>query len=170
MLKTILLGSALVLAMPAFAQSPASHGPVNTGSVGTTGHDPLQTADDATVQTNATPSTDVQARGDVSGTSLGQRASLAAPTGTCLRNGRPGRMSKACSTPNTGMTGNVGMTGNAGMTGTASAAAGAGWTGGASASSYTGMGGPDTGTRSYPVCSRTVTDNCTQTGRQRRHR
>jgi hypothetical protein len=149
MLKTILLGGALVLALPAFAQSPASHGTVNTGSVGTTGHDPLQTADDATVQTNATPSTDAQARGDVSGTSLGQRASLAAPTGTCLRNGRAGRMSKACSPP------------NAGMTGTAS-------TGGASASSYTGMGGPDTGTRSYPACSRTVTDNCTQTGRQRR--
>ncbi|MEA3002140.1 MAG: hypothetical protein QOH81_928, partial [Sphingomonadales bacterium] len=30
-------------------------------------------------------------------------------------------------------------------------------------------GGPDTGTRSYPACSRMVTDNCTQTAR-RRHR
>lgn len=154
MLKALLLGGALVLAMPAFAQSPASHGPVNTGTVGTTGHDPLQTADDATLQTNATPSTAVEARGDVSGTSLGQRASLAAPTATCLRHGRQGRMSKACSTT------------NAGMTGTASTAAGAGWSNGA-ASSYTGMGGPDTGARAYPACSRTVTDSCTQTGRRR---
>ncbi|MDB5691311.1 MAG: hypothetical protein JWO81_374 [Alphaproteobacteria bacterium] len=156
MIKTILLGGALVLALPAFAQSPASHGPVNTGTIGTTGHDPLQTADDATVQTNATPSTDAQARGDVSGTSLGQRASLAAPTGTCLRNGRSGRMSKACSTT------------NGGMTGTASTAGTTGWTNGAP-SSYTGMGGPDAGAHSYPTCSRTVTDSCAQTG-QRRHR
>src|SRR5205085_1361529 len=45
MLKALLLGGALALAAPAFAQTPAAHGSVNAGTAQTTAHDPLQTAD-----------------------------------------------------------------------------------------------------------------------------
>src|SRR3954462_49218 len=83
MLKTILLGGALAIALPAFAQTPAAHGPVNAGTAQTTAHDPLQTQDDATVQSISTPATDAAARGDVSSTSPGIRAGLATPTDNC---------------------------------------------------------------------------------------
>src|SRR3954468_3617350 len=81
--KTILLGGALAIALPAFAQTPAAHGAVNAGTAQTTAHDPLQNADDATVQSTSTPATDAAPRGHVSGTSPGIRTVLATPANNC---------------------------------------------------------------------------------------
>jgi hypothetical protein len=144
MLKALLLGGAIALAAPAFAQTPAAHGAVNAGTAQTTAHDPLQTADDATVQSTSTPATDAAARGDVSGTSPGIRAGLATPTDNCTLGASRSHHARArCARTNAGSVG-VNATASTGTTG------------------YTGMGGPDTG--SYPMCSRTIRDHCTQRG------
>lgn len=146
MLKTILLGGAIALALPAFAQAPASHAPVNAGTAQTTAHDPLQTQDDATMQSTSTPATNASATGRVSTTSPGIRAGLAAPTDNCTlavaRNSRHA-MKRNCVRANGAVAANA--------------------TAGTPA--YTGMGGPDLAARTYPRCSRTVRDNCTQSGR-----
>ncbi|HEY1604741.1 MAG TPA: hypothetical protein VGF77_04015 [Allosphingosinicella sp.] len=150
MIKPLLLGGALALALPAFAQAPATHGPPYAGTTATTAHDPLQTQDDATMRSTSTPATDATAAGNVARTSPGLSASLATPTDNCtLAAARHSRRATRgrCARTNGGAV---------------SAAAASG-----SASAYTGMGGPDTGTLSYPPCSRTVTDRCTQTGRRR---
>lgn len=146
MLKTILLGGAIAMALPALAQAPATHAPVNAGTAQTTAHDPLQTQDDATMQSTSTPATNASAAGNVGGTSPGIRAGLAAPTDNCTlavaRNSRRA-IKKNCPRSDGG----------------AIAANTAG------ASAYTGMGGPDMPARNYPRCSRTVRDNCVQSGR-----
>lgn len=146
MLKTILLGGALAFALPAFAQTPAAHGSVNAGTAQTTAHDPLQTADDATVQSTSTPATDAAARGDVSSTSPGIRAGLATPTDNCTLGASRSRHARTrCARTNAGS-----------VRADASAEMGT--------SGYTGMGGPAAGTGDYPMCSRTVRDHCTQRG------
>jgi hypothetical protein len=142
MLKTILLGGALAFALPAYAQTPAAHGAVNAGTAQTTAHDPLQNADDATAQNTGTPATDATARGDVSGTSPGIRAGLATPTDNCTLGASRSRHARSrCARTNAGS-----VAANAPPRPTA----------------YTGMGGPDTG--AYPMCSRIITDHCTQRG------
>jgi hypothetical protein len=147
MLKTILLGGAIAVALPALAQAPASHAPVNAGTAQTTAHDPLQTQDDATMQSTSTPATNASAAGRVSTTSPGIRAGLAAPTDKCTmavaRNSRHA-MKRNCVRADGAMVA-------ANMTGT---------------STYTGMGGPDMAARTYPRCSRTVRDSCIQSGRR----
>ena len=148
MLKTILLGGAIAIALPAFAQTPAAHGSVNAGTAQTTAHDPLQNADDATLQATSTPATDAAARGDVSGTSPGIRAGLETPTDNCTLGASRTRHARGrCARTNNGAVA-VNATPSTGMA--------------AGASAYTGMGGPDTGV--YPACSRTVTDHCMQRG------
>ena len=150
MLKTILLGGALALALPAYAQTPAAHGAVNAGTAQTTAHDPLQTADDATVQSTSTPATDAAARGDVSSTSPGIRAGLATPTDNCTLGASRTRHARTrCARTNAGAVA-ANASGSMGMT--------------ATTSGYTGMGGPDTGAGAYPMCSRTVRDHCMQRG------
>ena len=148
MLKAILLGGALAIAFPAFAQAPATHGSVNAGTAQTTAHDPLQTQDDATVQSTSTPATDAAARGDVSGTSPGIRAGLATPTDNCTLGASRTRHARArCARTNAGS-----VATNASIS--------------VSAPAYTGMGGPEAGTAAgaYPTCSRAITDHCTQRG------
>ena len=146
MLKTILLGGALAIAMPAFAQTPAAHGAVNAGTAQTTAHDPLQTADDATVQSTSTPATDAAARGDVSGTSPGIRAGLATPTDNCTLGASRSRHARTrCAR-------------------TAAGAVPANATASTGTSTYAGMGGPTAPTSDYPACSPTVRDHCTQRG------
>ena len=153
MLKTILLGGAIAVAMPALAQAPASHAPVNAGTAQTTAHDPLQTQDDATMQTTSTPATNASAAGRVSTTSPGIRAGLATPTDNCTLGASRTRHARArCARTDSG---------------SVATNAGASMNGAAGTSGYSGMGGPDTGARTYPTCSRTVTDNCVQTGRRR---
>jgi hypothetical protein len=146
MLKTLLLGGAFAIALPAFAQAPASHAPVNAGTAQTTAHDPLQTQDDATMQSTSTPATNASAAGRVSSTSPGIRAGLAAPTDKCTmavaRNSRHAMKRNCVRADGAGIAANT-----SGMSG------------------YTGMGGPDMPARNYPRCSRTVRDSCVQSGR-----
>ena len=146
-LKTSILAAvAFAIAAPAFAQTPAAHGAVNAGTAQTTAHDPLQNADDATVQSTSTPATDAAARGDVSGTSPGIRAGLATPTDNCTLGASRSRHARdRCARTNAGAV-------------SANASASMGMSG------YTGMGGPAAGTGDYPMCSRTVRDHCTQRG------
>jgi hypothetical protein len=151
MLKTILLGGAIAIALPAFAQAPTSHAPVNAGAAQTTAHDPLQTQDDATMQSTSNPSTSAAAAGDVSNTSPGIRAGLATPTDNCTLGASRSRHARSrCARTNAGA-----------VAANSAAAAGAM----ARTSGYSGMGGPDTGTHTYPRCSRTVRDSCIQAGR-----
>ena len=146
MLKALLLGGALVIAAPALAQTPAAHGAVNAGTAQTTAHDPLQTADDATVQSTSTPATDAAARGDVSSTSPGIRAGLATPTDNCTLGASRSRHARTrCARTNAGA-----VAANAPASTVTTA--------------YTGMGGPAAPTGDYPTCSRTVRDRCTQRG------
>jgi hypothetical protein len=144
MLKTILLGGVIAIAAPAFAQAPAAHAPVNAATARAPAHDALQTQDDATIQTTSTPATDMVARGDVSGTSPGIRAGLATPTDNCTLGASRSRHART----------RCARTGSGAVAATAAT----------SVSAYTGMGGPDTSTATYPACSRTVRDHCTQRG------
>lgn len=147
MLKTILLGGAIAIALPALAQAPATHAPVNAGTAQTTAHDPLQTQDDATMQSTSTPATSASAAGRISNTSPGIRAGLAAPTDRCTL--AVARNSRRAMKRNCAPAANATVAANA-----------------TGASAYTGMGGPDTSTRTYPRCSRTVRDSCIQGGRR----
>ena len=155
MLKTILLGGALAITLPAttlpaFAQAPAAHAPVNAATPQAPAHDALQTQDDATVQATSTPATDMAARGDVSSTSPGIRAGLATPTDNCTLGASRSRHARTrCARTDAGA-----------VPANATASAGA--------STYTGMGGPDmsagANAGTYPMCSRTIRDHCTQRG------
>jgi hypothetical protein len=149
MLKTILLGGAIAVALPALAQAPAAHAPVNAGTAQTTAHDPLQTQDDATMQSTSTPATNASAAGRVSTTSPGIRAGLSTPTDNCTLGASRTRHARTrCARTDNG-------------------AVAANTTGTASMSGYAGMGGPDAAGRAYPTCSRSVRDSCIQTGRRR---
>lgn len=147
MLKTILLGGALAGALPAFAQAPVTHSPPNAGMTPPAAHNPLQTQDDATMQSTSTPSTNAAAAGAASKTSPGLTASLAAPTDNCTlavaRNSRHAIKKHCARADGAGIAANT-----------------------TDASAYTGMGGPDFPARAYPRCSRTVRDNCIQSGRR----
>jgi len=123
MLKPLLLGAAMVLAVPAVAQTGSSNPDMNKPG-----------ASSASMgQTMAPPA---------SGTS----------STTSTANGDSGW----------GTTGSTSATASSMGTGT-SANGTATWNGGSTA--YTGQGGPDTtGGKSYPMCSRTVRDNCMQHG------
>ncbi|HEX5182551.1 MAG TPA: hypothetical protein VFW19_05290 [Allosphingosinicella sp.] len=154
MLKTLLLGGALAMALPAFAQAPATHSAPNAGTTAPTAHNPLQTQDDATMRSTATPSTDAAVAGNVNKTSPGLTASLATPTDNCTL--ALARHSRRATRGRCARTGGGAVTAAAGPAGSMSA--------------YTGMGGPDTGPIAYPPCSRTVTDRCTQTGRHKARR
>ena len=155
MLKTLLLGGALAMALPAFAQAPATHSPPNAGATAPTAHEPLQTQDDATMRSTATPATDAAAAGNAGRISPGLSASLATPTDNCTlamaRHSRRANRGRCARTDG----GAIAATTATGASGNASA--------------YTGMGGPDTGAISYPPCSRAVTDRCTQTRSRPRH-
>jgi hypothetical protein len=129
-LKPIILGAAMALAVPALAQTTGSTNPdMNKPGMGNTSASQTGTMGQAgsTGQTGTTDS----GWGTTTGTS---------GTGTS----------------GTGATGS-----SAGASGTGS------WNSGSSA--YTGRGGPMEGAKSYPTCSRTVTDNCMQRGGGRSH-
>jgi len=129
MLKPFLLGAAMVLAVPALAQT--------TGS------------------SNA----DMNKPGS-SSTSMGQ-------TMTPPASGTSSTTSTANGDSGWGTTGSTSATASSMGTGT-SANGTATWNGGSTA--YTGQGGPDTaGGKSYPMCSRTLRDNCMQRGGRAHH-
>ena len=112
MLKTVLLGAALVLAVPALAQTSGS-----------------STAD------------------------------MNKPGTTSSNSGMTG-MSQPGSTDSGWGTGTSGTASSTATTGTTTS----------STAMYTGQGGPDTtGGKTYPMCSRTIRDNCMQHGGRGHH-
>jgi hypothetical protein len=197
MLKPILLGGAMLLAIPALAQTTGSGsaGSADQGSMGTTtnDHDPTQSGDQAmqgggtgtigsqvnggTTSSSPGMGTGSTAQTDMHGCSQGASASAA---GSANSGGARGTAASTCGTMQNGtMSGSQSASGTGtGMgtgtgsgtwsgSGTASAGTGTGSGTGMGTGSYTGTGGPYTGARSYPPCTRTRTDSCTQRGRRR---
>jgi hypothetical protein len=189
MLKPILLGSALLLSIPALAQTTGgTAGTQGSGTATTTNdHDPTM-EDDGTAEGTANATVSTQVNGGTTS------ASTTAGTGAGTGADQPGTMNdqpmqNGTATSHQGMdhgtattqgtTGHQGMNhGTATTQGTTGQGA-AGHTGmdhgtattQGSMSTQTGMGGPDQAARNYPPCSRTVTDSCIQTyerGRARR--
>ncbi|HEY0412818.1 MAG TPA: hypothetical protein VGD66_06745 [Allosphingosinicella sp.] len=167
MLKPLLLGSAMLFAIPALAQTTSSSASTtNQTAVGSTsdGQDMTQSTADTGMRTGQT----VQA--NAGACSQGASASAA---GSANRRGARGSVASSCGTAQGGMSG-MGQSGM-GATAQGSTAGGSDWgssgasgtasgTGTMATGSYTGQGGPDAGTRSYPPCTRTRTDNCRQRG------
>ena len=141
MLKQILLGSAMLMAIPAIAQTTGQTGAQTTT---TQDHDPTMD-DDATTNADSDGTVSTQVNGGVNTTTTG---TVPAQSGTAGQSGmNHGTMNHG--TMNHG-------TMNHGAAGTAGAMA--------------GTGGPARAAGNYPPCSRTVTDSCIQTNERGRRR
>jgi hypothetical protein len=148
MLRPFLLGAAMVLAVPALAQTTTPDADVAKPGMTGTGQDATSAGQNGAATmgvgnpemgTTATAQTDAHAR-CAPATRRTSRAAARARAAAC------------------GTTGSM----------TASTAGDSGWgLGGSAAGSatYTGQGGPYEPTRAYPACSRTVHDSCRQRGR-----
>jgi hypothetical protein len=180
MMKPILLGSALLFAIPALAQTTG--GTQGSGTATTTSdHDPTMEADDAGVEGAATTTSQVNGgirsstgnagtaatQGstgqDHSGMNHGSMNHGAAGQGTATTGGTMSGGTTRSSTGSATMSG-----GNGGSMGTGSM--GTGSMAGSGSGAYTGVGGPAQGAGSYPPCSRTRTDSCIQTNERGRRR
>jgi hypothetical protein len=129
MLKPLLLGAAIILAVPALAQTGTANPDMNKPG---------------TAASNSGMTTDAQ--GQTTGSS----------TGTAGSTGDSGWGTSASTSSTSSSTG----------TGTG-AGTSSSWNNGSSA--FTGRGGPDTGGKTYPTCSRTLRDNCMQRGGRGHH-
>jgi hypothetical protein len=187
MLKPILMAGAMLLAIPALAQTTGSGSAGTTQDpVGTTSndHDPTQSGDQA-MPASGTGTIGTQVNGGTTSSSPGMGAGATAQTdmhgcsqgaaasaaGSANSGGTRGTAASTCGTMQHGaMTGSTTAsgtgTGSWSGSGTASTGTGSGsaMTTGTGSASYTGTGGPYQGTRSYPPCTRTRTDNCRQRG------
>jgi len=159
MLKTILLGSALLFAIPALAQT---NGTQDSGTATTTNdHDPTMEDDGAAEgTTNAGVSTQVNGGMTSSSTGTGTGAAATqAESHDAINHGNMDHGTAAGTTSGGTMSAGT-MSG-----GTMSGANGA-QSGGASA----GAGGRMAAAGDYPACSRTRTDSCVQTNERGRRR
>ena len=163
MVRTILLGGAMLLAIPALAQTTGDPtGAAQSGTPTTTNdHDP--TMDEAATDVNAgvstqvnsgttTPTTGVTTHGNAT-THQGMDHSNMPAHGTATTHGT--------TTAHGTATGTMETTGSTGWSSTTTATTGA--TTGAA------VGGPYV-PRDYPMCSRTVTDSCIQAPGRRTRR
>jgi hypothetical protein len=153
MLKSILMGGAMLLAIPAFAQSTGTNSGgsgTNASPTGTTtnDHDPMESGD----QGMAGPATTTgsQVNGGVMSSSPG--AGQAGMTG----NSTQGNSWSGTGTGTTGMT--------SGTTGSGTMESGTSAMGTSGTGTMTGAGGPFQAARTYPLCTRTRTDSCRQRG------
>jgi hypothetical protein len=161
MLKPVLLGGFLLLAIPALAQTTGSSSSTMQDPVGTTpnDHDPTRSGDRA-IQGTGTGTIGSQVNGGTTRASAGMGAGATAQTD--MHGCSQGASASAAGSANSG-----GARGTAASTcgtlqhGTMSGATTASGTG---SGAYTGTGGPDQGARSYPPCTRTRTDHCRQRG------
>jgi hypothetical protein len=152
MLKTLLVGSAMLIALPALAQTTRTTGSGTTSSpIGTTtnDHDPTPTGDVGMQGTGAS-TVGTQVNG---GTTMG---SPGVRTGQTTQGSTTGTESDWGAN---GTTTSGSMTGSMSANGTSTTGAGA---------AYTGRGGPMESARAYPPCTRTRTDSCTQMRGRRR--
>jgi hypothetical protein len=157
MLKPLLFGSAMILALPALAQTTNSTGGSTSAgqsgsATGTTTNDHDPTMSDDNAQATGTTGMGSQVNGGTTTSSTGMRTGQ---TGTGMSN-----------SGTTGGTSDWGTGAGSASTGTGTASGS--WSSGASGS-YAGRGGPEGGMRAYPPCTRSRTDSCTQMrGRSRR--
>ena len=153
MLKPILMASAMLLAIPALAQTTNSAQSSGTPTT-TNDHDPTMEEDDAKAEGAATVGT--QANGGVrsSQTTTATDANAQGTTGTNHQGMNHGTMNH----------------GAAGQTGTTTGGTMSGGTSGGTMSSGGMSGGAMGRAQSYPPCSRTVTDSCVQTNERGRRR
>jgi hypothetical protein len=169
MLKTILLGGAMLLAIPALAQTTGTAGSQDSGTATTTNdHDPTVEEDDVVEGTTTTVTTQVD--GGVN--SSAGVATAADQPGTM--NDKPMHDGVATSHSDTGAGRTAeGATSHGTMnhgTATTGTATSHGTMNHGTATGTTGVGGPYTAAKSYPPCSRTVTDSCIQTYERGRRR
>jgi hypothetical protein len=190
MLKPILLGSALLLSIPALAQTTGSTGNTgqNSGTPTTTNdHDPTM-EDDAEGTTNATVGT--QVNGGVTSSSTGAQGTTGS-TGnhSGMNHGTTGQGTTGSTGNHSGM--NHGTTGQGSTTGATRSgtatgitrsgsttggtmsggmSSGGGMSGGQGMSGSSAMAGGGMQAGNYPPCSRTVTDQCIQTNERGRRR
>ena len=156
MLKPLMLGGAMLLAIPALAQTTGSDSSVQSGTSTTTNdHDPMM--EDGTMGTgtaDANVSTQVNSgTTTTTGAAVGTQGSADQGMGQGMGQGT--------------MTGQTGASGTMSTPGQGSA----GWSGTAASGTgtYTGVGGPSA-PRDYPRCSATVRDSCTQVPGRRSRR
>ena len=143
MLKNLLLGGAMLIAVPALAQTAgqtATHGKHQGTATTTNDHDPTVEDQDA-ARGNAQATVSTQVNGGVNTPAAGVPAGTAAPPDMTGINTR----------------GTIGQGGI--VNGTATSHQGTALPTG---SAHGGTGGPLVAARNYPPCSRTVTDSCIQ--------
>lgn len=172
MLKPILLGTALLFALPALAQT--TKGAQGNGTATTTaeGDSAIDEEDEAATQSDGTASDRRMSTGtDAQGTTGANHNGMnhgtmnqgtAAQGGMSSGNSSGGNMSTGTMSRGTNSMGSMsgGSTSGGAMSGGAMSSSG----------NYGGMGGPAQGAGNYPPCSRTVTDSCIQTNERNRRR
>jgi hypothetical protein len=184
MLKPLLLGAAMAIALPAIAQTTGTMTPdMNKPGTGTdmnAGTMAGQTSPGVSDQANmgncsqgaaASTARSANRRGargtaaSTCGTMQGSSTTTASSDSDWGRTGATGSGTTAGTTTR-GMGGST--AGTTGGTMTGSAGGTTNWNGGTG--SYTGQGGPLETGKTYPTCSRTITDNCMQRGGSRHAR
>ena len=155
MIKKLLLGGTMLLAIPALAQTSGTTGsaaPQQGGTATTTNdHDPTQTPDDAGTPATDAPVLGTQVNGGVTSSSPGTGTSTAGQSGQADHSGHAQPMGQAGQSGSPDQPAQSGTV-QQGMSGT---------------TGFEGTGGPAAAQRDYPPCSRTVTDSCIQRERGR---
>ena len=170
MLKPLLLGTAMLFALPALAQT--SNGTQGSGTATTTNdHDPTMEEGNATAHGQATVGT--QANGGVRSsqttTNNGNAQGTAGTSHSGMSHGTMNQSTAGQAGTMSGGRSSGAMSGDANAAGTMSGNTMSGGTmSGGSMSAASGVGGPLQAAGDYPPCSRTRTDSCIQTGARRR--
>ncbi|HEY7808943.1 MAG TPA: hypothetical protein VIA98_01025 [Allosphingosinicella sp.] len=175
MLKPLLLGTAMLFALPALAQT--SNGTQSSGTATTTNdHDPTMEEGNAAVQGQTTVGT--QANGGVRSsqatTTNGNAQGTAGTSHSGMNHGTMNQSTAGQAGTMSGGRSSGAMSGDANAAGTMSGGTMSGGSmsggtmSGGSMSGASGVGGPLQAAGNYPPCTRTRTDSCIQTGARRR--
>ncbi|HEX8578517.1 MAG TPA: hypothetical protein VF655_02845 [Allosphingosinicella sp.] len=181
MLRPLFLGTAMLFALPALAQT--SNGTQSSGTATTTNdHDPTMEEGSATAQGQVTVGT--QANGGVRSsqttTTNGNAQGTAGTSHSGMNHGTMNQSTAGQAGTMSGGRSSGAMSGDANAAGTMSGGSmsgggtmsggsmSGGTMSGGSMSGASGVGGPLQAAGDYPPCTRTRTDSCIQTGARRR--
>lgn len=174
MIKKLLLGGTMLLAIPALAQTSGTTGGAGTQQGGTAtttnDHDPTQTPADAGTPSTDAPVLGTQVNGGVTSSSPGMGTATAGQSGQVDHSAHARQMGQGNQTGQAGQMGQGSQMEQGGLTDrggsmTQSGQSGTTQQGVSDATGFQGAGGP--AMREYPPCSRTVTDSCIQRERRR---